>query len=111
MQGLTEMSSPIPLPKVAFILQVKITIDAKDKEAFLSHFRPAYNRVLAEPECAYFIVAEDIQEPGVFRWTEGWTKDAQWFMAVCSYVPHSFLPRMNLRYHSRYQQEDIGTDY
>ena len=67
---------------VVTILQVKITIDPKDVDFFLSHFRPAYDAVLAEPECAYFLFGQDIQTPGVFRWTEGWTKDVSWLMNV-----------------------------
>jgi hypothetical protein len=76
------MASAAPLPKVALILQVKITIDPKDTERFLSHFKAVHAKVLAEPECAYFIVGQSAQEPGTFRWTEGWTKDIQWFMTV-----------------------------
>jgi hypothetical protein len=55
------MAAVSPLPKVAFVLQVKITLDPKDTEIFLSHFKPVYDRVLAEPECAYFIIGQNIQ--------------------------------------------------
>lgn len=71
------MTSP---PKVQFILQVEVAVDPKDADTFLEHFRPIFKTVLAEPECAYFLFSQDLQEPGVFRWTEGWTEDAQWFM-------------------------------
>ncbi|KAH7418592.1 hypothetical protein BKA64DRAFT_763072 [Cadophora sp. MPI-SDFR-AT-0126] len=74
------MSTPILAPTVSFILQVKITIDPKDRSTFLQYFKPAYEAVIAEPECAYFFVGENAQEPGVFRWTEGWTRDVGWFM-------------------------------
>ncbi|KAH9212860.1 hypothetical protein DL95DRAFT_524799 [Leptodontidium sp. 2 PMI_412] len=76
-----KMSTPVLAPKVAFILQVKVTFDPKDRDTFLKYFKPAYDAVIAEPECAYFFIGENIQEPGVFRWTEGWTKDIAWFMA------------------------------
>lgn len=76
------MSSTVPVPDVCFILQVKVTFDPKDRNTFLEHFKPVYDRVLAEPECGYFLVGENIQEPGTFRWTEGWTKDVAWFMTV-----------------------------
>lgn len=76
------MTSPILAPKVAFTLQVKVAIDPKDRDTFVKHFKIAYDIVIAEPECAYFFVGESIQEPGVFHWTEGWTKDVQWFMTV-----------------------------
>jgi quinol monooxygenase YgiN len=80
------MAIPIPAPKVAVILQIRVTIDPKDRETFLHHFKTVYDFVVAEPECAYFLIGEDTQEPGVFRWTEGWTKDAQWFMSVRIYI-------------------------
>jgi quinol monooxygenase YgiN len=76
------MAPASSLPPVAFVLQIKITIDPKNSESFLSHFKNVYDIVLAEPECAYFIVGQNVQEPGVFRWTEGWTKDPQWFISV-----------------------------
>lgn len=75
-----EMSSPVLAPKVSFILQIKVTIDPKDRTTFLEHFKPVYEAVVNEPECAYFFIGENAQEPGVFRWTEGWTKDVNWFM-------------------------------
>jgi quinol monooxygenase YgiN len=65
------------------VLQVKVTIYPKDTEAFISHFRRVYDNVVAEPECAYFLVDQNVQEPGVFRWFEGWTKGMEWFMSVC----------------------------
>jgi quinol monooxygenase YgiN len=76
------MTTLASTPKVAFTLHVKVTFDPKDRETFLKYFRPAFDAVKAEPECAYFVVGEDVQQPGTFRWTEGWTKDVNWFMAV-----------------------------
>jgi len=65
--------------KPAFILTVKIYLKPEDVASFLTHFRPIYEKCLAEPECAYFLFGENLQEPGVIQWTEGWTKDPQWF--------------------------------
>jgi quinol monooxygenase YgiN len=80
----------IPAPKIACILQIKVQIEPKDRETFLSHFKPVVARVSAEPECAYFIIGED--EPGVFRWTEGWTRDKDWFNNVlCNYYTIPYL--------------------
>lgn len=76
------MTTVTSTPKVAFILQVKVTFDPKDREEFLKHFKIAFDAVQAEPEMAYFLVGEDVQQPGTFRWTEGWTKDVAWFMTV-----------------------------
>lgn len=76
------MATLLSTSKIAFILQVKVTFDPKDRETFLQYFKPCFDAVKAEPECAYFLVGEDIQQPGTFRWTEGWTKDVRWFMSV-----------------------------
>ncbi len=99
------MSSTIPTEPVAFILQVKITIDPANRAAFLQHFKPVYDVVVAEPECAYFVMGENMQEPGVFRWTEGWKKDAAWFMSVITFESYT-LPLSLLSYvHTSYEQK------
>ncbi len=78
------MTSPLPAAEeVIFILQVKVTFAPADRDTFLQHFKTIYELVSAEPECAYFIVGEDVQVPGTFRWTEGWTRGVEWFMTVC----------------------------
>jgi hypothetical protein len=70
------------LPEVVFILQVKVFFDPKGRDTFLEALKPCYEAVLREEECAYFIVGESVDEPGVFRWTEGWRKGVEWFMGV-----------------------------
>jgi hypothetical protein len=74
------------LPEVSFILQVKVFFNPKDRDTFLQAFKTCYEAVLKEEECAYFLIGENVAEPGVFRWTEGWRRDVGWFMGV------SFLP-------------------
>lgn len=76
------MATPIPAPKVVFIFQKRVTFKPEDRATFLKYFMPVYDKVIAEPECAYFFVGESIQEPGVYQWTEGWTKDVNWFKKV-----------------------------
>ncbi|GAB7357560.1 hypothetical protein MBLNU459_g0074t1 [Dothideomycetes sp. NU459] len=83
----------ISKPNIAFILQVKVTFDPKDVPTFLEYFRPVHEKVLAEPECVYFLIGEDAQTPGVFRWTEGWTKDPQWFMTVQEQITKPYYKR------------------
>jgi hypothetical protein len=77
---LPEMASMIPVPKVSCILQIKMIVKPGHREAWLAHFKQIFHHVSQEPECAYFIIGED--EPGVFRWTEGWTKDKEWINDV-----------------------------
>jgi hypothetical protein len=63
-------------------LHVKVTIDPKDTEIFLSHFKPVYDLVLADPECIYVLIGQNVQVSGVFCWSEGWTTGPQWIMTV-----------------------------
>jgi hypothetical protein len=58
------MTSLLSAPKVAFILQVKVFIDPKDRDTFLKHFKTAYNIMIEEPECAYFLVGETVHVSG-----------------------------------------------
>ena len=44
-----------PAPTVAFILQVKITIEPSNRDAFLAALKPAADAAMAEPEYAYFL--------------------------------------------------------
>ena len=37
-------------PQAAFILTITVTIDPAQANAFLAHFRPIYDLVIAEPE-------------------------------------------------------------
>jgi len=67
---------------VQLILTVKIHISPEDVESFFSHFQSAFDAVMKEPECRYFVVGEDVQNPGVITWTEGWTESVEWFMGV-----------------------------
>jgi hypothetical protein len=60
------MTFLLPAPKVAFILQVKVFIDPKDRDTFLKHFKTAYKIVIEEPECAYVPVGENVEESGAF---------------------------------------------
>jgi hypothetical protein len=76
--------SMIPVPKVSCILQIKMVVKPGHREAWLALFKQIFNHVSQEPECAYFIVGED--EPGVFRWTEGWTKDKSWINEVLLFL-------------------------
>ena len=68
--------------KPVFILTVKIFLAPENVAKFFEHFKPVYEKALAAPECVYFLVGQNSSEPGVMQWTEGWAKDAEWFMKV-----------------------------
>ncbi|KAI1621648.1 hypothetical protein EDD37DRAFT_126993 [Exophiala viscosa] len=77
----TSSTNPISISKdLAFILTVKVYINPTQTTKFFELFKPAYDHVLAESECRFFIV-NTTQEPGCISWVEGWSKDVQWFMA------------------------------
>ena len=67
---------------VATILSVKVFLQPEEVPKFLEHFKTAYDAVIAEPECRFFVVGQNPQEPGTFSWTEGWTKDVDWLLSV-----------------------------
>ena len=73
---LSKMTSITPAPQVSCIIQIKNVVKPSDREAWLLLFKQCFDHVSAEPECAYFFIGEE--EAGVFRWTEGWTKDKDW---------------------------------
>lgn len=78
--------SALTVPERGFSLHVTITIDPSDVESFIAAFRPCYEAVVAEPDCRFFEVFYSLDEPGVFRFVENWTKSKEWFMEV-SYCP------------------------
>jgi quinol monooxygenase YgiN len=65
-----------------FSLHVTITVDPSNIDAFLAAFRPCYEAVTAEPDCTYFEVFHSLDEPGVFRFVENWSKSPEWFREV-----------------------------
>lgn len=67
---------------IQLILTVKIYLAPENVESFFSHLQPAFDAVMQEPECRYFVIGEDVQNPGVITWTEGWTESVEWFMTV-----------------------------
>ncbi|KAK4059006.1 hypothetical protein Trihar35433_11267 [Trichoderma harzianum] len=74
--------SPPHVRSSGFSVHVTITIDPTNTSAFLTAFRRIYEIVAAEPECTYFEVFQSLEEPGVFRFVENWSKDVQWFKEV-----------------------------
>ena len=61
-------------------LQVDVTVAPENAEKFLQLLKPVFDLVVAEPECLFFEVFHDPDNPGHFRWVEDWSKDRKWFM-------------------------------
>lgn len=67
---------------VKTILNVRIWISPDNIEEFFKYMKPAYDAVVAEPTCRYFVIGENPQSPGEIWWTEGWSEDVPWLMEV-----------------------------
>ena len=64
-----------------FSLHVDITIAPENVNKFFEAFRPTYELVTAEPECTYFELFHEADNPGHFRIVESWSKSKEWFFA------------------------------
>ncbi|KAF2662622.1 hypothetical protein K491DRAFT_184829 [Lophiostoma macrostomum CBS 122681] len=65
-----------------YSLHVKLYIDPAKVDEFLDALQPAYDAVIAEPECKFFEVYTLPEEPGVFKFVEHWQATKQWLMDV-----------------------------
>ncbi|CAG8949538.1 hypothetical protein HYFRA_00007770 [Hymenoscyphus fraxineus] len=74
------MSDTKPFPGLS--LEVTVTIAPENVPKFFESFKPAYEAVIAEPECTFFEVFIDPDQPGVIHWVEGWKKDKMWLLGV-----------------------------
>ncbi|TFK35582.1 hypothetical protein BDQ12DRAFT_688005 [Crucibulum laeve] len=64
------------------ILHNTLHIDPTKIDEYLKHLRPAWKAVCAEPECDFFEVSTNPQEPGVYRFTEGWNASLEWLITI-----------------------------
>ena len=54
-----------------------------DVAAFLTAHRPVWAACACEPECLFFDVFQSIEQPGLFRFVEVWSKGRDWLETVC----------------------------
>lgn len=64
------------------VLSVKVWIPVEKQDEFFKLMRPVYDAVLAEPECRFFVITQNPQEPEAISWVEGWSKGAEWLLDV-----------------------------
>ncbi|KEF58009.1 uncharacterized protein A1O9_05932 [Exophiala aquamarina CBS 119918] len=64
------------------ILSVKVWIPEEKIAEFFELFKPAYDAVVAEPECRFFVVSRNPHDPTCLSWVEGWAKPVQWLSEV-----------------------------
>ena len=79
------MSTQVPSSKAfhGTSIHVTITVAPENAEKFLALLKPCFDAVTAEPECLFFEVFQDPEEPGSFRFVENWSKDKEWLITVC----------------------------
>ena len=55
-----------------FSVHVTVHIDPSNVDKYFEYFRPAYDAVIAEPECTFFEVYQSAENPGELHWQENW---------------------------------------
>jgi hypothetical protein len=73
-------------------LHVTFHIDPSNVPAFLKALKPAYDAVIAEPECVFFEVYQSPTTPGQIKFIENWDASVEWLMNV-RIVPYLPPPR------------------
>ncbi|GAM33818.1 hypothetical protein TCE0_013r00994 [Talaromyces pinophilus] len=63
-------------------VHVTITIDPKDKDAFLTALKPTFDAVKAEPLNLFFEISYDEKNPGVFKLIESWNCTSEYIMST-----------------------------
>jgi hypothetical protein len=90
------MSSTTHSPtNLQLILNVRVTLKASDLDTWLPVFKSVREKVLAEPECKFFILGRVVdinpltQQPGIvpegevaISWSEGFSESMEWLGGV-----------------------------
>jgi hypothetical protein len=90
------MSSTTHSPTdLQLILNVRVTLKSSDLDTWLSVFKSVRDKVLAEPECKFFILGRVVdvdpltQQPGIVpegevavSWSEGFSGSMEWLGGV-----------------------------
>ncbi|KAL2813344.1 hypothetical protein BDW59DRAFT_154851 [Aspergillus cavernicola] len=63
-------------------LQVSVFIAEENVPKFFEAFLPVYEKVIAEPECTFFEIYQNPQNPGELSWVENWSASMEWLIGV-----------------------------
>ena len=74
-----------------FSLQVTVYFKPEDVPKFFEHFKSIFEKVTAEPDCVYFEIFQDPEDPGKISWIENWDKSPAWMMEVYTILPTTRL--------------------
>ncbi|GAQ02942.1 hypothetical protein ALT_0263 [Aspergillus lentulus] len=69
-------------------LHMTVYIDPANLPTFWKAFKPVYEAVIAEPECTFFEVYQDPENPGAITWVENWSKPMEWLVEVQANKPY-----------------------
>jgi quinol monooxygenase YgiN len=72
-----------PKSGVKTMFHVTIHVKPEDADFLLTSLRSIYNDVTSEPRCLFVDMYRNPDEPGLFRITEAWAGDKDWFVNVC----------------------------
>jgi len=61
---------------------VKIAVAPENAEKFLAALKPVFEKFTAEPDCTYFEVFQDPENPGTFRFVENWNATKEHIVEV-----------------------------
>ncbi|KAE8160224.1 hypothetical protein BDV40DRAFT_302535 [Aspergillus tamarii] len=80
-------------PSESISLQVTIHLNPEDLPKFWTAMKPAYEAVIAEPECTFFELYQEPDSPGTISWVENWSASKEWLIGVQLKKPyyHDYL--------------------
>ena len=84
MASTSTISVSTPEKPIKTILSVKVFVAPENHAEFWQLYKPVFDKVVAEPECRYFVAGTDMMDPTCLCWTEGWSEDGAWLQTVPS---------------------------
>lgn len=76
------ISVSTPTKPIKSILSVKVFIAPEKQAEFWQHYKPVFDKVVAEPECRYFVAGTHAMDPTCLCWSEGWSEGVEWLQTV-----------------------------
>lgn len=72
-------------------LHVNITVAPENVDKSLTAFKTCFDAVTAEPECTFFEVFHNADNPGNFRFVENWSKNKEQVHILEQIIPGQVL--------------------
>ena len=107
----TTTTTTHPSSNLQLILNVRVTLKSSDLDTWLPVFKAVREKVLAEPECKFFLLGRVVdidpltQQPGIvpegevaISWSEGFSEGMEWCGSV----------QMKKEYYKEYFETVVG---